>query len=262
LPTLFNFSINSDFWINLNSNSISIGHKDLPEHIHYTISLNEKSPFANFHVTKNVSDQNNKPQIKILQIKFEHLEDVLPKMQIALHHSMFQEFELSELQEYYPNDLGYLSLSELKEEPSASKIEKMFIDIFQGFTEKKRNGKEINIKGNFEELSEDFTKNEDLLNHLKKQVKEFNPKSILPYDTGFIVAGEQYYLIRHVYGHWYLYTRTFNFFNALEKMFGKELYNELTLKIEEALAVLKNAQTYADVCDKVSPIIIGLKGKQ
>ena len=66
------------------NNSFSFRIEDLPENIpkdvHFTIGYNPETREVNLHITRNVSDQSNKPKIVVVKFHLEALNEALPQI--------------------------------------------------------------------------------------------------------------------------------------------------------------------------------------
>ena len=68
------FKIKGLGWVQINPHLLSFGYKSLPKDVHFTISWNGEK-YIDLHLTRNVSDKDDKPCIPILKIEQEEMEE-------------------------------------------------------------------------------------------------------------------------------------------------------------------------------------------
>ena len=106
------FKIENFGWINIRPHLISFGLNLLPDDIHFTIGFDERTSDINLHLTKNVSDKNNKPQIKIIVIEKKLFEEIIPEITLNLLYSFLTPISIDELKTKY-DEIGFLSFDKL-----------------------------------------------------------------------------------------------------------------------------------------------------
>src|ERR1700743_1741142 len=74
--TINHISFEDSLWIKFSEELISFGHKGLPSDVHFTISFDPRNEDINFHITRNVSNQLNKPKITIACIHKELFKEL------------------------------------------------------------------------------------------------------------------------------------------------------------------------------------------
>jgi hypothetical protein len=62
----------------------------LPDHVHFSLSWHRDSPLANFHVTREVKDPNDKPQIRIVEIPKSDLKQLQPLIANTVFHAVYE----------------------------------------------------------------------------------------------------------------------------------------------------------------------------
>lgn len=237
------FSIENLFWVEIKPHLVSFGLSSLPKDIHFTIGFDKRKPDVNFHITKNVPDHNNKPQLKIVVIDKKLFEVIFPEIGINIIKSFLEPISIDELKEKYNNDIGFLSFDKLEKFEGYS-----LSDVFENFKEniQIKGSKKLKIKGDIEEKFLNFVtdekKQDDLLNHIEDFLIDFNK----PIDGGIILTEDQVINVIRINENWYNFNLNFKPIDLLKLIIEPTLAEQLVEKVKKEIEIIKTCNTYAD----------------
>lgn len=256
-----NISINKDCWIRFGEGYISIGSDTyLPKDIHYTISFNPNKPDLNFHITKNVSDYENKPQIKICVIdkKFLFDEELILGMMLPIIFKELVPVDIEALKKTNNDLIGFIPLKIYSEGETSEFFERKFSEELNKISTVKRN--RIKIKGDLEKSAKNFIKSDDIINSINENIIELpsNPDA-MPFG-GTIVTGERQIHALFINGNWYEYKELRNM-NFLDSIIDPSLVKSIRRKFMESLVHLKKAKTYQYTEHLNNPIRLEIRKK-
>jgi hypothetical protein len=83
-------SIEGGNFLRLTESLVNFGFGDLPDHVHFSLSWHRDSPLANFHVTREVKDPNDKPQVRIVEIPKSDLKQLQPLIANTVFHAVYE----------------------------------------------------------------------------------------------------------------------------------------------------------------------------
>jgi hypothetical protein len=251
--TIDHFSINDIFWVQIRPYLFSFGFKSLPDKIHYTIAFNESSSDINFHVTKNIADHNNRPQIKIFIIDKLLLNELAPSLTLSLLNKILQPIDMVELKSKYDYKLGYISFDSLEHSNSYSLIEQKLIESFKDISKFKKKTR-LKLEGDIEKRIETFSTSELIQTSLIENIVDLSDEFQKPVDGGMIISEENILQVIRINENWYTIRTDLKTFDLMTTFINPKLLNHLIWKTKRAIIEVKHASTYADTIQLNNPI--------
>lgn len=240
---LDNFSIENLFLIIIKPHLLTFRGNSLPKDIHFTIGFDERKSDVNFHITKNVTDHTNKPQIKIVIIDKKVLENAFPDIRRNIIKFLLEPISIDELKEKYNNKVGFLSFDKLEKFDgySLSDLSKSFKENIE-ITRNRR----LKIKGDIEEKFLNFVidekKNDDLFNHIEDLFIDFKK----PTDGGIILTEDKAIQAIRINENWYSFNLNFNPIDLITIFIEPNLAEQIVDKVKKEIEIIKTCDTYAD----------------
>lgn len=248
-------SINDIFWIHFSPHLISFGFKGLPANTHFTISFDDRSPDINFHVTKNVADSTNKPEIKIVCIDKILLDEVAPSLALAMLNRLLKPINLSELISKHDYDLGFISFDSFEYSDTYSLTEQKFIDSFKDISRFRKKTR-LKIEGDIEKRLESFAVSEDLRASILHNMVDLSTEFQKPVDGGIIISEENVVQVVRINDEWFTIREDLKPNDLLTVFINPKLSNQLIWKTKRALVAIKYATTFGDTKHLSKPMRI------
>ena len=246
-------SINGVFWIQIKSHLISFGFEGIPKDVHFTIGFDGRSPDFNFHVTKNVIDTNNKPQIKIIEINKKLLENTIPFFTLSLLNFILQEFNIDEMKNKFDYKLGFISFDNLLQNNIKSTIEKELIDSFKDISRIKKKSRLI-VKGDIELGLETYANSKEVQDSLENCIIDLSSEFMNPIEGGIILTRENALQVIRINNKWFTIRKGFKIIDLLKIFVDPFLAKQLVWKTKRAMIIVKNANSYTDIKHFNKPI--------
>ncbi|MBA3283855.1 MAG: hypothetical protein H0U27_02185 [Nitrosopumilus sp.] len=240
-------------WAHFKTQLNSFGHHGLSPDVHFTISYGKRSEDINFHLTRNVSDNANKPKIAIACID----KDLLNKLQAFIAQiilsNLLLPLDISFLRSKYGRRLYYLSFSDITQNSRQIDIEAKITNDFKRISSVKRKTRlkisspnETVLKGMF--LTAKMRNL--LLGNLRKLPKKFSNTT----DTGFLLAGKTSVSFIRLDQIWYQINERINLMDLFLAWIDSSTRKELVDKFTESISIIKTAETYKDTETYDAPI--------
>lgn len=249
--TIDNISVNDDFWIQFKDALISFGGKALPKDIHYTISFEANSPYLNFHITKNVSNQRNKPQIKILKISKQTLLEVQEKIAYTVLSNLLEPLKIEDLK----MDCQYFSLNNLLNSNKVELFENRIIECFRDIS-KIRKKTRLKIRGDVEKSLINIGESEELTSIIE------NDLSIFSSDSGNNEAGivffndDEVLLVIWICGICYTIKENIKLLDLLLSIIPEKTAKSLIWKTKRGIIAIKSATSYEEIKHLDKPVLL------
>jgi hypothetical protein len=241
MDTITNISVSQYFWIQFGENLISFGSEILPEHIHFTVSFDNNSPYINFHITRNTGLA-NKPKITIVKIKKDLLEEIGESLYFKFLSNYIEPLNLEELRNKEGN-LNYISFNQNEEEQLKS--EKLLIDTFKDISKIKKKSR-LKIEGNLEEHLEKIINADEYQNVMLERVVEIPTEFKNAVESGVVFSETKSYSVININGKWFKFKPNITISELLKGIISKDLLRNLIWKSKRAIVSLQKAQTFED----------------
>lgn len=230
------FSFRNLFWIQFHENRISIGNRFLPSNVHFTIAYNEQSPDVNFHISKNTSDENNKPKIEIVRISKKLLEALMPDLVFRIIGNILIPITLSEVE----LDEAYF----VSEKDISQDGEKIIRSTFtpDDYRIKK---KKVSVNANLEEKILQFVENPEIQTlHLSKlkSVKD----TVKALEGGVLTIGSKSYAAIYLLGNWYTIRQDHTLSTLFRGIVQEHTLCNIQRHFRRSLALIRHMETKAD----------------
>lgn len=240
-------------WAHFKTQLVSFGHHGLPPDVHFTISYDRRSEDINFHLTRNVPTNENKPKIAIACIN----KDLLNKLQVPIAQTvlgkLFLPLDIKFIRSKYGRRLFYLSFSDIEQDNRKMEIEaKITNDLKKISSIKRKTRLKINSPNETVLKSMFLTAKMRnlLLDNLKKLPKQFSNTT----DTGFLLAGKTTVPFIRVDHNWYRINDQVNPIDLFLAWIDTSIRKELVAKFTESISFIKTAETYKDTEPYDTPI--------
>ncbi len=240
-------------WVYFKTQLTSFGHHGLPPDVHFTISYDKRSEDINFHLTRNVTTNENKPKIAIASINKELLIKLqAPIAQIVLGKLLIP-MDINFWRSKYGRRLFYLSFAEIELDNRKVEIVTKITNDFKSISSIKRKTRLKISSPNETVLKSMFLTAKMrnlLLDNLKKDPKKFSSMT----DTGFLLAGKTTVSFIRVDQNWYRINDRINPMDLFLAWIDSSTRTELVDKFTESIAIIKTATTYKDTEPYDTPI--------
>lgn len=251
--TIDYISINDIFWIQFKSQLISFGFKGLPEGTHFTISFDERSPDINFHVTKNATYLKDKPQIKIVVIDKQLLEDVAPSLTLLMLNKILKPLVMKELKAKYDYKLGFISFDSLQNSQVSFVTEQLLIESFKDISRFKRKTR-LKVDGDINMGLENFAKSEHLQQTLLDNIVELSDEFEKYVEGGMVLTEDNTLQVIKINERWFTIRTDIKLYDILCVFVNPKIARHLVWKTKRALVAVKYAKKYSDTENLNKPV--------
>jgi len=247
----FNYFSYSDlFWIRFNPHLIAFGFKGLPEDVHFTIGFDGRSPDINIHLTKNTTDNKDKPHIKIVVINKELLKEEV----MNIFHSIFRYFfKPLNIDDLGSDDVKFISFNDILGDETSSIIETEFINFLLSNSKIKQK-KKVKLNEGLDSKLMELSSSESFQEPLISKMVDFQLASDKSKEGGLIICNEEVITALKINEHWYSISKNFEPIDFLYHLLGKQLTRDIKWKTKRALVNIKSASTYSDTDHLNKPI--------
>lgn len=251
--TIDHISINDIFWIQFKSHLISFGFKGLPEDTHFTVGFDDRSPDINFHVTKNSVDPKDKPQIKIVIIDKQLLEEDTPPLTLAMLNKMLKPLNMEELKAKYDYDLGFISFDSLQNSEASSLTKQRLIDSFKDISRFRRRTR-LKVEGDIDMRLESFATSKELQKSILGNIVELSEEFEKNVEGGMVLTEDNTLQVIRINERWFKIRTDIKPFDLLCAFVNPQLAKHLIWQTKRALIAVKNASKYSDTAHLNKPI--------
>ena len=246
-------SINDLFWVQIKPHLISFGFKGLSENIHFTIGFDERSPDINLHITKNTSNQNNKPHIKIVVIEKKIVQEIENSLLFSILNMILEPIDLDELQSNYDFELGYLPYDKIENSEATVATKQRLISNFKKMSKIKRKSR-LKIQGNIEEPFENLIYSTEFQQTILDNIEGITDNEKASLGGGILLFNDSVLNVIRINDDWYKLRTNLALFDWLCAFVNPELAQHIINKTKQALEAIKNADSYSDTENLNSPI--------
>lgn len=240
-------------WVHFKTQLTSFGYHGLPPDVHFTISYDKRSEDINFHLTRNVPANKNKPKIAIACIN----KDLLNKLQAPIAQTvldkLFLSLNIKFIRSKYGKRLYYLSFADIERDDRKISIEATIINDLKKISSIRRKTRLKLNSSNETVLKTMFLTAKMrnlLLGNLKKLPKQFSNTT----DTGFLLAGKTIVSFIRIDQNWYRINDRTNPIDLFLAWIDLSTRKALIDKFTESISLIKTAETYRDTEPYDTPI--------
>lgn len=253
------------FWTQIRPYLVSFGAEGLPKHIHYTFAFNENSDSVNLHLTKDETSDSEKLQVRLTQIRKEHLEEVTNYIGKRMLHSILKPFDLAEFKRNNRGRIGFLSHDDLQRKEVASIIEGKLIEAFEPIT--KIRNKKVKVKGGkniIGEKLEHLATSREMFQVLRKNIKPVNYRTNGELiEGGMFVSRKETRQVLRIGNNWFeihLFEKPTDFLKALS---NEVIAGGFIRRAKRGIVKLRMAKNQNDLAGLEPPIkLVLLKKKE
>jgi hypothetical protein len=239
-----------DVFLTFNARQLCLGLKKGPKDVHFTLSFHPNSDDMNFHVTRNTSDQKNKPQIVIAVVNKVSLESALTKLSKNIFYVFFEPLIIPKFckipkRGYHPQ-LDFISLSNFKDSKEADSLCNEITKTFNQSSKLERNGRRLRIGPTLDANFITLGKSKQNLQLIRPYLMPLSHAGLDKVELGYlstfyfsglvIIAGNQVFRQRV----------NIPFKEFAECILGMELTKVLSAKTKKALTDIIKANNYEE----------------
>jgi hypothetical protein len=241
-------SLEGGSFFRITEDLLNFGYQGLPDQVHFSISSNYDKTLINLHVTREIADRKNKPQIKIFEMPKLDIKPFLREIALVafdynyeLQQSPYQQ-NLSR-KDFY-RKVAFLSFDELSNVPS----------IWNKTSIK---------KGKLRLTQSRLAKLESWAANSSVQRRITNQFTILPWrpykkpQSGFLVSPAITGPVLILNGSYYRQREQIEPLEILKKILGDILARKLLVKMRNALRDIVKANNWQDSQQYSEPLLIG-----
>ncbi|HLP38938.1 hypothetical protein [Lacibacter sp.] len=240
-------------WVHFKTQLISFGHHGLPPDVHFTISYDSRSEDINFHLTRNVPTNENKPKIAIACIN----KELLNKLQIPIAETILGKLllplDIKFLRSKYGRRLYYLSFADLEQDSRKVDIEVKITNEFKKISAVKRRTR-LKINSPTETVLKSMFLTAKMRNLLLDNLNRFPKQFSSTTGTGFLLTGKTIVPFIRIDQNWYRINDRMNPIDLFLAWIDTSTRKELVAKFTESISFIKTAETYKDTEPYDTPI--------
>ena len=240
------FSISDLFWIQYKNTRISFRIKGLPEDIHFTISWHKNSTKVNFHITKNVGDGTNKPQIVIAEFDKQIIDELISFVPACIINHLYRPISFKRYSRESRKNIRLCHLDDLDRHKNHKPIEEKITKIFKDAATVKKQRLKVNpdLESDFIPLLRSTEIKSLLLSNLKCLTRQSFQSKV--FRAGILFMGNRTVQFISSNDKCYILREKMTMYDLLTSFMKPELAKSLFDLTVEALDRIKDAQTYSD----------------
>jgi len=229
------------FWIQSGDKRISFRWERLSETMHFTISWNHPTR-VNIHLTNNIGDSNNKPQIKIAVWEKDDIDDFLSFVPHALFKKILKPIYLSQYPRRLRRNARIYFFDEVENSKERVTFKKSISNILERNSKVKK--KQLKILPQIEsELPFLISETKTLIQCKYKWIRKENFDSEKA-RAGVIVIGNSALPFICLKGTCYTLNTKFSIINLLRSFMNYDFAEQLLKYIEESIERIKEAKSF------------------
>jgi len=246
-------SIGDLFWSEIEDGRISFRFHGMAPSVHFTISW-ENENNINLHITKNIGDGTYKPKIVIAKWDKDLVNKFIPYIPALIIGKIYEPLSFKIYSRRSRKNIRIIYLDEIENHANFKSFEKDATGIFKKHSVVKRKNRlkiKTSVEKDFLSLFSSGPIKSLFLNNLRTlHTKSFkSPAS----RCGIIFLGNKKHQFVTYNNRCYILKNRKNFQEFLKVFMKPELVDELTVKVNEALIRIKDANTYADTLPYNNP---------
>lgn len=247
LPSLINsISIGDIFWGQIKKDRISFRYKQLPPSVHMTLSYHPGNPLNNFHVSKNTSDEKNKPQIKVAYFGKDFEKVLAPSIGAFMLHHLFEPISFKSYSRRDRKNVRLLFFDELEKDPQSMIFKDQVMQLFLKHSVIKR--QKLELDPSFFTAFEALAHTRDVLNLFNNHLRvlrnnTFHSTSFRP---GILIRGNQSFVFIARNGRCHLLQKRKDLAEMLSFFMQPDLATALVQETAMAVDNIKDTLTFED----------------
>lgn len=235
------------FWVRFNENVISFGSHQLPKDIHYSISFHPDDDYINLHITKNVSNAKNKPQIKIVKISKADAKQYEKAFCRRLLGHILKPLDIAAFKIRSRNNVGFLSFDELQKGSTPKEMEEELATAFSPITKRQGGGAKIKVKGDITAALQEMTESPEYIQKITRKITPISKPPLSFVEGGVLVSRTESITAIRVGESWYEVISSERPISLFSVLTNEEIEAKILRTIKRGIVHLRNANTYQDV---------------
>lgn len=258
--TVNKVSIGDLFWFKVTSNLFNFGPKlGLQQDIHFSVSIPENNQYANFHLTRNIGEPKNKPQITICKIHKQELDKLAEVVAFRFYKSLLEPVNLQDLKYELGGVIEYIPYQSLQDNKTEEQVRNIFSNGLKNDIGLKRKGTRFELRSGFEDRLEQMVLSPEMVSIVEESIVELKDNPDRTTGGGMVITSEGTIQLLFWNGQWYKMNfdhKPFDLFCSI--VANDTLAHLLREKMSKAIEILKWAKTYQDTQQFDKPIRITL----
>ncbi|MBS1529178.1 MAG: hypothetical protein JSU01_02625 [Bacteroidetes bacterium] len=228
----------------------------IPKDVHFTFGYNKETGDINLHVTRNVQDQNDKPNVRVAIFHKDDLNRALPALAaklIKVHLiplSFYNRGKKTKYREYQQRK--FIDLSEVAQSSGYEGGE--FLPEAKKHFKKKGGKGKYEMQPTFEDGLQRWSRSKFRMKTMRAAIKPLREMDLMNTMWGFLFATEYSGPALISNGGVYVLRTGLEPADLALALFGKEKSKQLGKKIDDAIRRVRNAKTSTDTKDAGAPI--------
>jgi len=235
------FKIKGLGWVQINPHLLSFGHKNLPKDVHFTVSWNGEKDM-DFHLTRNVSDKDDKPYIPILKIEREVIKEDVESIFLTMFFSILRKIEPKEIREF--KTAKYVSFTELNSNATNFSVDEKLHHHFKNNL--KKGASRIEIKGDWMSKLETWAISDDMVAVVNENMAGFNQSRRNQVEGGIIVSPSKTLFVINIFDEWFEFRDNMKQQEMFRNLIPLELFNRIKENIKNGVDFIQSAKSKSD----------------
>jgi len=235
------FKIKGLGWVQLNPHLLSFGYKNLPKDVHFTISWNSEKDI-DLHLTRNVSDKDDKPQIPILKFEKKVIKEDLEPIFLTMFFSILRKIEPEEIREFKTTQ--YLSFTELNSNATNFSVDEKLHRHFKNNL--KKGVSRIEVTGDWMSKLETWVISDDMVAVVNENMAGFNKSIRNQVEGGIIVGPSKTLCVIKIFDEWFEFRDNMKPQEILRNLIPLELFNRIQENIKIGIDFIQSAKSKSD----------------
>ncbi|WP_437369245.1 hypothetical protein [Maribacter litoralis] len=235
------FKIKGLGWVQLNPHLLSFGHKNLPKDVHFTISWNGEKDI-DFHLTRNVFNKDDKPQVPILKFERKGIKEELEYLLLTMFFSILRKIEPEEIREF--KTAQYLSFTELDSNAANFSVDEKLHHHFK--SNLKKGVSRIEVKGDWMSKLETWVISDDMIAVVNENMIGFDKSIRNQVEGGIIVGPSMALYVIKIFDEWFEFRDNMKPQEILRNLIPLELFNRIQENIKIGIDFIQSAKSKND----------------
>lgn len=243
---LESISLGSLFWIQFKKDRMSFRMTGILEDIHFTVSWHPNSPKINLHLTRNISDERNKPKIVIAEIEKKVAAELMTFLPAVVFHHLFIPVSYKSCSRKSRKNIRLCFYDDLEKHSARAIVEKNIIQQFKQVSATRRKKLRIDASAadTFLPALQPPEMKSIFWDNLRNLTRHSFNSPVLR--AGIVFMGKKTSQFISVKGKCYELREKITVSELLACCMTTELAKSLTQEIQKAIIQLQKAKTFAD----------------
>lgn len=239
-------SFTNFFWIQYKNGRVSFRVNGMPEDAHFTISWHENSSKINLHVTKNASDQSNKPKIVIAELDKKIADEAMTFIPACIFNYLYTPISFKQYSRRSRKNMRLCYFDDMEKDQTHTAIEEKLIKMFYDASTTK--GRKLRIRPDLENNFIPILHSPEMKSLLFGNIKNLTKRSINSGSgrAGILFMGKK--SVQFISGNrkCFVLNQKATLYGLMTSFMKPELASGLIHEIQNAITQLQAADTFND----------------